>query len=189
MAHIWFSDHDGYAVVALEHDRYGLCPNAADGIPVRKAVNAAGDAAASQRGVGDICLVRAAAGEASAETWAILSARPGGSTTHVNGVPVTPGLRVLHDRDEIRIGARRLYFSAERRARVEPIPQGQTPLCPRCQSEIECGSPGVQCPALACGVWYHERDDKRCWTSEIRCTLCDQSTDPDAGFGWTPEEI
>ena len=98
-------------------------------------------------------------------------------------------MRVVSDRDEIRIaGKRSLYFSTESLARVEEFSStGQTLFCPRCKQEIELGSGAVKCPS--CGVWHHQTDELNCWSYSEVCALCTQSTDLDAWFQWTPEDL
>ena len=120
------------------------------------------------------------------DTWTLL-ALPWAVT--VNGLPVPEGLRVLQDRDEIRIaGFERVFFSTERLAAIEPCLSSNSPLmCPRCRQELVAGTPAVCCPA--CGVWHHQADGLECWTYAERCALCAHSTALDTGYQWTPEEL
>lgn len=109
----------------------------------------------------------------------------------VNGLPLLAGIRLLADRDEIRVaGASPVYFSAEALARIEPLPDtGREVICPRCRQPIEKGTPAVRCPSSSCGVWHHESERFPCWTYAATCSLCPQPTDLEAGFQWTPEGI
>ena len=62
-------------------------------------------------------LVRA--GGSGSELWAVL----GSESVLVNGDPLLLGVRVLTDRDELRIGGGPpFYFSRERLAKIEPFP-------------------------------------------------------------------
>lgn len=121
----------------------------------------------------------------------VLVASPA-SPLRVNGFRPEAGLRVLRvlrDRDEIDTGAREsFFFSTEGLARIEAAPNiDGSCVCPRCKQTIHVGSPAVQCPS--CGVWYHQLDPLKCWTYDGRCALCDQSTDLDAGYRFTPEKL
>jgi hypothetical protein len=104
----------------------------------------------------------------------------------VNGVPVLGGLRVLSDRDEIRVaGVETWFFSTEELARVEPMPVAGKPIvCPRCRQRIDTDILAVKCPA--CSLWHHQSDDLPCWTYAPTCALCPQPTQLDSGFQWTP---
>lgn len=119
------------------------------------------------------------------DTWALLTAS---RAFRLNGVPVSLGLAVLEDRDEIRLPGVHVWFSTETQAHVEPFPQSATRgFCPRCKQAIEAGSPAVRCPS--CGLWHHASDDLPCWTYAPTCAACAQDTDLDAGFRWTPEDL
>jgi hypothetical protein len=116
------------------------------------------------------------------EAWIIL----GSAAVRVNGEPLDVGIRVLRDRDELRAGDRRAFFSTESLAKIVPFPGGERPtFCPRSRLEITPGSPAVACPQ--CKVWHHQSEELPCWTYSERCATCDQSTALDAGFRWTPE--
>jgi hypothetical protein len=113
------------------------------------------------------------------------------SVLRVNGAAV-PGIRVLGDKDEIcapQLG--RLYFSAERLAKIEPFagPDDDSVTCPRCLGPLKPGHLSVRCPK--CSVVHHEMEDKNrpCWTYKKRCAHCDQPTRLDAGLQWRPEPI
>jgi hypothetical protein len=137
---------------------------------------------------GKVLLYPVAAGTQAAQ-WALLA--PAGAHVCINDAPVENGIRVLADRDAIRVAnLSPMYFSTERLARVEPFPNEENVFCPRCKSLIAPGEPAVSCPQ--CGISHHESsvDGEGCWTYAETCALCDQSTDLDsAGFRWTPEEL
>ena len=123
---------------------------------------------------------------AEAKSWAIIASPTSG--LRVNGRTPPAGLCVLDDRDEIRGGAEKLFFSTETLAAVEPFPGSDRPVfCGRCRQSIEVGSPAVCCPG--CGISYNESAELPCWTYSEKCTFCGQATALDAGFSWTPEEL
>jgi hypothetical protein len=115
----------------------------------------------------------------------------GSESVRVNGLPLLAGIRVLRDRDEIRVdGDPPVYFSTEKLARVECFPGAARPtFCARCKVEIEVGSAAVQCPN--CGVWCHETEELNCWSyPEARtCPLCDHRNSLDATYRWTPASL
>jgi len=118
------------------------------------------------------------------DVWVLLAA----PSVHVNGARLLTGIRVLHDRDELRAGDRRSFFSTESLAEVVAFPGGERPVfCPRCKLEIAPTSPAVRCPQ--CRVWHHQSEEFPCWTYGERCAMCDQPTALDAGFRWSPEEL
>lgn len=106
----------------------------------------------------------------------------------VNGLPLTTGIRVLEDRDEIRIGERGpMFYTKETFARVETFEGSAKPTeCVRCTLPIEAGARIVRCPH--CCVAYHQDDDLNCWTAAPACAACGGRTDTEAGFRWTPED-
>jgi hypothetical protein len=119
-----------------------------------------------------------------AGTWVVV----GSPAVRVNGAPLDAGIRVLRDRDELRIGGRRTFFSTETLAAVVPFPDGERPVpCARCTLAVASGSPAVRCPQ--CRLWHHQSEARPCWAYAERCTACDQPTALDAGFRWTPEPL
>jgi hypothetical protein len=130
-------------------------------------------------------------GAPDGSTWMLLA--PPEAGVHVNGLPLELGLRVLRDKDEIRLGERqRFFFSAEQVVQVVPFPGAdQEVCCARCLDPIAPGATAVQCPNPACGAWHHQMPEKNlpCWSYTPTCALCDQPTALDAGFRWTPEEL
>ncbi|MBI2297366.1 MAG: hypothetical protein HYU66_00190, partial [Armatimonadetes bacterium] len=123
--------------------------------------------------------------------WALVAGH--GARVWLNGVPVSLGLQVLEDRDEVRLetggpAAWFAYFSTEQPATVRPYqPTGRAARCPRCKQAIGDGHPAVQCPK--CGVWHHQTEARPCWNYAPKCATCDQATPLDGGFRWTPEEL
>lgn len=122
------------------------------------------------------------------EEWLLLTSDV--LAVYVNSMPLRLGLHVLQDRDEIRIGGRRFFFSAESLARVVPFPgSDRVLLCARCRQQIADGTPAVGCPSSHCGAWHHQTDELPCWTYGATCTLCDQPTALEAGYRWTPMDL
>jgi len=123
------------------------------------------------------------------ESWYVLASWA--ARLWVNGRQAPLGVRVLADRDEIRLeNGCRLYFSTERAAKVVPFAgAGHETICPRCGQPIEEGTPAVSCPA--CDTWYHQAPPLTCWWFEdfMQCQHCGHPTDPDAGFRWTPDNL
>jgi hypothetical protein len=178
MAHLWVTtEAQQWAVLPLEDDAFTLATNPPQ--PVVRHPMGDGEA------LSNVLLVRTRGAEGI--TWVLIAGA--GSGVSVNGVPLATGMRVVSDRDEIRIpGVSNLYFSTESLARVEEFSgSDQTLFCPRCKQEIEKGAAAVRCPA--CGVWHHQTDELNCWTYSEVCALCAHPTDLNAGFRWTPEEL
>ena len=120
-------------------------------------------------------------------TWVLIAGV--GAEVSVNGMPLATGIRVLSDRDEIRVSsADSYYFSTESLASVEAFPASEhTLFCPRCKQEIDKGAAAVKCPA--CGVWHHQTEELNCWTYSDACALCAHPTEMNGCFRWTPEEL
>jgi hypothetical protein len=111
----------------------------------------------------------------------------GPATARVNGRDLLGGLRVLADRDEIRIGPHRVYFSDEILPAVRSFPGGDgTTYCPRCKLELPVADPAVRCRCL---VWFHQTAELPCFTYSSECPICRQPTSLDAGYRWSPAEI
>jgi len=113
------------------------------------------------------------------------------SAVRINDVLLDNGIRVLADRDAIRIGDQAaMYFSTEQLARIEPYPGDEEVFCARCKTAIGNGADAVCC--VRCGVWHHQQESegKGCWEYSETCTLCAQPTNLDsAGYNWTPGEL
>ena len=135
---------------------------------------------------GEVLLLPSAFNTQAAK-WMLFA--PAGSSVRVNDAPLDNGIRILADRDAIRVASLpAMYFSTEQLARIELYSGDENVYCPRDKTLISEGDPAVCCPR--CGVWHHELEDKGCWTYSGTCALCDQSTDLDAArFRWTPEDL
>jgi hypothetical protein len=171
MAHLWVNDEvPGWAVFPLDHEAFCL-----DTIPPSRL---------GQRTTG--AMLTRIAGEEGI-SWCLLCAAS--ADVRVNGVPLSEGIRMLANQDEIRVvGVGTVFFSTERRPRVEPFAGRPTAgLCPRCLLEIESGALAVGCPA--CGALHHQTVERNCWTYADTCALCPQSTALDGTYRWTPEGI
>jgi hypothetical protein len=185
MAHLWISDSTNrWAVLTLAAGAYALDAGLPAPVP---APSPASDetAAVSRLGGRKATLLRTAA--LGGDRWVV--AASAGTDIRVNGLPLVTGLRVMADRDEIRLASRpAMFFSTETRAEVGPAPAAERSLfCPRCKQPIGSTSPAVRCPG--CGVWHHQSDDLPCWTYAASCAACAQATALDAGFQWTPEDL
>lgn len=121
------------------------------------------------------------------ESWILLCGAR--KQVSVNGFPLVAGIRVLSDRDEIRIeGAGTLFFSGEKLARVEAFPGGDSTVhCARCTRELHAGTPAVRCSF--CALWHHEEEGSLCWTYDGSCAECSHSTKLNARYSWTPENL
>lgn len=186
MSQLWLEtpgeEQSRWAVWQLAEDAYWLL---AGGLPC-----AVHDDGREKRLAGSGMLVRRDLGPEA--QWLLLATI--GSAIHVNGAPLFVGSKVLRDRDEIVLAdrqsgqRRRCFFSTERLARVEPFPQTpEASRCPRCQQPIETGTQVVRCPG--CGVYHHQFSRLPCWLYGPRCALCDQATDLNLGYRWTPDEL
>lgn len=170
MAHLWIRQSDRWAVLPLPGGT----------ITIDEVCRAAGTAPADPARA---TLHRTTHGR---EEWHLVT-EPGAPVA-VNGLRVPAGLRTLRDRDELLVaGLGRAWFSTERLAEVEPLPpSGHQVSCPRCRQRIHPGTPAIRCPG--CDLWHHASEDLPCWGYAPTCAMCPQSTEPDAGFRWMPEE-
>lgn len=139
-----------------------------------------------EAGVKDIRLVARGGADAS-QSWTLLAGRD--AMVCVNGEALTLGIRALRHGDEIAVAGRRCFFSLEELAGVVAFPGlAQSASCPRCKQKLEPGEPAVACPH--CHAWHHQSEEFPCWTYDATCALCQlQSTDLDAGYSWTPEQL
>jgi hypothetical protein len=169
MAHLWIRDTTDWAALRLDGERLQLAD-----LPLP-----ADDPAAA-----DVVLL--GTGSRRRE-WHLMAAAGTGVT--INGLPLIGGLRTLADRDEIRVrGLGTLYFSTERLAEVEPLPNASSELiCPRCRQPIAADADAVRCPA--CDIWYHQSAEFPCWTYAPTCGGCGHPTPLDEGFAWSPEAL
>jgi hypothetical protein len=130
---------------------------------------------------GDIPLL--ARMDAAGGAWVLL----GSATVRVNGRGALGAIRVLDDRDEIRVARHRIYFSDEVLPCVEPFPGADAPLyCPRCKLEVPVGEPAVRC---RCQVWLHQTAELPCYTYADRCPACSAPTSLEARYSWSPAEL
>ena len=174
MAHIWVDTGAEWALAELDGDEFVLTGERAT--PVRRRRTPDGGPAGTLLLRGD--------GEGD-RAWVLVTGRDG-PRTQVNGVPLVLGVRVMADRDALRVGDVRMFFSTETLPRVEAYPEEAPEVpCARCRSPLRAGDPAVRCPA--CGLWHHEASGRQCWTYDVRCGNCDQPTALDAGWRWTPE--
>jgi hypothetical protein len=119
---------------------------------------------------------------------------PLGVAALVNGEPLLGGLRVLAHRDEILVGGRRFYYSAQSKPAVSTyrLAEGaRRPRCAVCRMAIEDGQNVVTCPG--CGRVFHQleaegdRPAKQCWTYRPAC-LCTHPTPLTDEAVWRPEQ-
>lgn len=180
MPHLWMQDEDSdWAVQPLNGDPVAIGPGG-----VRSARRAAPTSPASGGGDTTALLMPAATPDGAA--WVMVA--PPGVEARVNGIPLRSGLRVLADRDEIRLATGvAVFFSTEQRAAVVPFAGVGEGRCPRCQQDIQKDAPSVCCPK--CRLHYHQTSDRPCWTYREVCAMCDQVTDLDGGFRWSPADL
>ncbi len=188
MASIWTQQNDeegGWAVTALDGDRETFFLTGDPQNPVSAQQSEGAEQSEGAAG-GDVCLLRRL-GLSGTEAWTLVA--PDGTSVSINGEPVILGMRVLRDRDEIRVGQREaVFFSTEQLAIVEDFPGiGKVAPCPRCKQHVDVGSRAVRCPR--CSMWYHEEADLPCWTYDDVCSVCGRQTDLEMGFSWTPEDL
>jgi hypothetical protein len=182
MAHLWTRKDGDWGARRLDGARFDL---AADSI------RPAGDCSQAAPGGQTALLIRVDTG--GSKVWALIA--PADCDIRVNSRAASAGIRVLADRDEIRINGVAQYFSTETLAAVEAFPgTGRAVFCGRCRQKIEAGTPAVCCPG--CGIWYHQDESASlaeserlpCWTYTEKCAFCGHPTALETGFAWTPEE-
>jgi hypothetical protein len=122
------------------------------------------------------------------DTWVLVWGPE--NIVRLNGLRAQTGIRVLADRDEIKVDSRPpVFFSAEALAREETFEAGEKEVyCPRCKKPLEGGASAVRCPVCKVAYHYAEEKERNCWLYAPKCT-CGHSTAMDAGFRWTPYEI
>jgi hypothetical protein len=184
MSHLWVKSADGaeWAVSPLIGNAYAL-----SGAGLASLQDHGQDGSAFST-----LLIRGDSGPQ--EQWFLLARKQ--ASVHVNGWPLVLGVRLLCDRDEINVRAGgpvapfHYFFSTEALARVEAYPGGDvTVRCPRCKQPLEQDQMAVRCPNGRCGAWHHQEAALPCWTYCSTCALCDQPTQLDLGFCWTPEKL
>lgn len=112
---------------------------------------------------------------AEADGWFLM--HPRDSRVWCNGRPSVLGMRVLIDRDEIRVeGVGRFYFSTETLPKSVPYPKDADPaMCGACAQQINPGDWSCTCPD--CGVCHHDT---------ARCGACSHPLDPGIEFSKCP---
>lgn len=105
-------------------------------------------------------------------------------SVRVNGRPVLASIRVLSDRDEIRLANKRLYFVSQDPLFIE-LYEGEPLNCPRCSDVIASGSEVIRCH---CGTLFHQSADHPCLTYGETCPTCGASSRLD-GDAWDPSEL
>jgi hypothetical protein len=176
LAHLWIQD---------ETRAWGIFPLEAQLLSLPEALPADGNGRRVGLEPAEAILLWSDSG--SGTRWVLMTAS---DSVRVNGLPLTTGIHVLDDRDEICLGTPQpIYFSTEVPAAVEVFPGFARPVvCPRCTLEIAPGTQAaVRCPN--CGVWHHQSEEYPCWTYSPRCALCGQATELGIGFRWSPEEL
>lgn len=122
------------------------------------------------------------------ESWFLLV--PHGVIAWVNGRQVLSHARLLKDHDSVRCaGTATIFFSAESLAQTDQFPgRDEAVYCPRCTLEVQRGQLACQCPA--CGLIHHQDPgvELECWSYGDTCAGCNQSTDPEAGYRWSPAD-
>ncbi len=120
-------------------------------------------------------------------------------TVRLNGLQLTSGIRILADRDEIRVNNDPpVFFSSEQLVTDEVYEASDTgdkggpasdALCPRCEKPLIEGKPVVRCPGCSLAYHYSSSDKNRdCWGFASKCS-CGHSTEMGNGFRWTPHEV
>ena len=175
MAHVWLKRDGEWAAAPLAGAAFALCSGGAPRV---------GGGAESGSGPAARLPSYDASGR---EAWVLLAHQ--NCRVRVNGFAVRAGIRVLCDRDEISLpDSGRVFYSTERLSSVVPFPGTARRVdCPRGLRQIHAGEPSVRCPQ--CDVWLHESGEFLCWTHAPQCPSCGGSTELDAGFSWTPDEI
>jgi len=176
MPHLWVKDSGEWTVLELLSDTFALTRDPLKPVQRRELGTPAEIA----------CMLRCngAGGEhlfvlAPSENTAVI----------INGIPLASGIRILRDRDELRVGGiERMYFSTESLAVLTRFPGNEQAMyCPRCKREIALQTDAVKCPQ--CDAWYHQSEEFPCWVYSERCALCDQPSNLDAGYRWSPEYL
>jgi hypothetical protein len=117
-----------------------------------------------------------------------------GICVRVNGSVVLGGLRVLRHKDELLVGSRRMYFSAETVPVVHAFQTdgSRLPRCVVCRGEIQDGAAAVRCPG--CSRLYHQIDavgdsqGQKCWTYSATCRFCEHPTSLSGEPSWRPDD-
>jgi hypothetical protein len=188
MAHFWIQRDSGeWTAAELDGSTNFMC---ADGLGTKSSPRAPETSLTAGAGPGAAAVVRRC--RPDGDVWAVMA--PSDVVVRVNGWPLSLGLCVLRDKDEIRLGdARPCFFSTERLARVETMAEPSSPACcPRCTLPIVGGTLGVRCPR--CGVLHHQTDELPCWYGDederfTTCANCDQPVTLGTEYQWTPDGL
>lgn len=179
MAHLWLNQsQDEWTVAPLEKNAYAIRTSADTALKVKPLRSK------TARKKEDILLVRSQKHQAR---WAIIAKHP--QRIHVNGRPLTNSLRVLRDRDELRISSNvQCFFSTECLPEITTY-KGDAVYCARCKQSVEEGDQCVICPV--CATVHHQSKEKdlECWTYSELCSMCDQITASTGTFRWNPEDL
>ena len=152
----------------------------------RKAIGLTGDSSRPAGNDGEAVAAMIAPGPLGGAARVVIASA--GAGIHINGDPLLVGIRVLIDRDAIRIGnGEPIFFSAESLPQIVPFPERRAVPCARCKTDITAGMPAVKCPK--CGAWHHQGGETLCWTYAEKCAACDQPTAMDGDYHWSPEGI
>jgi len=166
--HVWTSEKGQWVARALNDEGFAL----------------SGASAASPSGA----VLRRSGRDDTDAAWYLLA--PPTVSVFVNGEAVPLGIRVLRDRDEIRVaGGQPVFFSTEKLIGVEPYAGVAGATCLRCAKTIERNSPAVRCPG--CGRWYHQSAERGCFTygDAPICVECGADAVVSDQFQWMPEEV
>ena len=139
MAHLWVIDEGLWSVLPLLADIYDLDAGRPASLPEvdRPSPPAIADTPAEYHR--RILLMRT---RALTDGWALVADAAAGA--RVNGQAVSSGIRLVADRDAIRVNGRpSMFFSTETLAHIAPFPGAEQPVCcPRCRDSIAADSPG-----------------------------------------------
>ncbi|MHC5109540.1 MAG: hypothetical protein ACYTHJ_06640 [Planctomycetota bacterium] len=132
---------------------------------------------------------RADATRSDAGNWTLITSQGG----QINGFPLPRfGVRVLQDRDEIRVVGARFYFSTEQRSAPFIFEgAGHGCRCPRCKASLQRGDHVMAC--AGCGWLYHQSPQYPCYTGfegeDMNCINCAMAARIDEQFRFTPDGI
>ena len=175
MAHLWLMDPRAPEPIPLLDSPLDI--DAAPVVPVPP----------GQPGESDSSRTILMKADPAGDSWCLVAGA--GAAAFVNGERVAVGIRLLRDRDEIRIphSGRWYFYGTERLAQLAPFPGSAPASCPRCRQPVLPATAAVQCPG--CGLWHHESAELPCWSYAETCAMCSQATELDAGYRWTPEAL
>lgn len=191
MAHLWMKDDSRkWAVLDLQVAAIELQGAALDigRFPPTGIEQPSAGTGAGATGKAQLLLVPFSEGKKS-PSWALLWNHH--TRVYVDSVLLTSGLRILFDREEIRLAANDpIYFAAVSPPRITTYTATEREIeCMRCQSPLRQGDPVVVCPQ--CGITFHQNPDdprRQCWIYSEKCN-CSMQTDLDADFLWYPEHL